>query len=42
VVNSQDPCRLVRQVKQFAGLDRKLDARAGPCRLVRQVKQFPG
>jgi hypothetical protein len=41
-----DPCRLVRQVKQFAGekvppceTSRFLP---DPCRLVRQVKEFPG
>jgi hypothetical protein len=38
-----DPCRLVRQVKQFARLERTPGFPFfDPCRLVRQVKQFGG
>ena len=39
-----DPCRLVRQVKEFCGDEsaRDLDQFPDPCRLVRQVKQFYG
>ena len=37
-----DPCRLVRQVKQFGRLDGSRRARRDPCRLVRQVKEFGG
>jgi hypothetical protein len=38
-----DPCRLARQVKQFARLEHRSDPLLlDPCRLVRQVKQFPG
>ncbi len=37
-----DPCRLVRQVNQFAGSYRRGPVAHDPCRLARQVKEFNG
>jgi hypothetical protein len=37
-----DPCRLVRQVKKFAGWKVLAASFPDPCRLVRQVKKFAG
>jgi len=35
-----DPCRFIRQVKQFARLEPCPLTTIDPCRFIRQVKQF--
>jgi hypothetical protein len=40
---ADDPCRLVRQVKEIRGLERRHSViRVDPCRLARQVNQMHG